>query len=834
MYWFNNFAEFEKNPNRENRLVLNFRLVTEDGGIEGGESDRNVKVFVKHPVRVPTKFLFQDRVNKIKAEIEAIPELSEFPLRERRRGRFSVLEIELPNDWNLLHRLPRQFQIGNYDKLLKYQGFYPERKVTLDKGLEQLFEEQDEVELDRLEGVKFWDFLTEEEALDLPYVVIDIEKPLWKKEKEKRELSLRVKFQKEIKFYERVKSGKYSGKRKFSEEEIERELKRNEKRKRIVSKLEKRLTIDVEGVEELGLYEPVARADVSYIGTIWKTQEDELIKELYVLDERDEISDKEKNGFTILRFKNERELVVALRNSFKKRKPVFSIGHNQVYDITQIDFAFQDYKELFDPAIPGIHPRRDFVRKFLQRLKEDLIYIDTLWTARNFYPFLAQRSLGTSLKLESLAGFLGIQFKKSLSHEELRFAELKRVAGKTSEVREQGRDSMLDYSTADLDVTHEIYQRMNVLPFLLKMKRALPFCTLSEIAFATNCMNKMHEARHFQRAGNLPYHGYDQKERENELQIFKKRFPSIKRDFLKWGGIEKSEKPKEIHEPVQEYYVPVELWLRDFAFKIFSELSQVYEEVKDNPEQNFAFSQYLKAVVNPIFTDEYFIRRDERILNFAKDFIGLKGEEGKRKAQEYFSLIQSRIPESLRNELVGSFRFLKNHFRSIYVTLDGKGRGLIRTTKRNLQGVEFPAIMEQDADLFLLREREEGVRERLSEGYQRVLNGFLTNFSKFDSRLERVGNETSKLVPCNSRDLSYAYIYHVRTQEAKRRFFARYGFNGIELIEEMGRKYKALASELKEKNLKFLGNIGDYIFVNGKSTLSDAIKIRDLEKFEVK
>jgi len=33
--------------------------------------------------------------------------------------------------------------------------------------------------------------------------------------------------------------------------------------------------------------------------------------------------------------------------------------------------------------------------------------------------------------------------------------------------------------------------------------------------------------------------------------------------------------------------------------------------------------------------------------------------------------------------------------------------------------------------------------------------------------------------------------------------------------------------------LKFLDNIGDYIFVQGKGDLNSAVKIRDLEKFVV-
>jgi hypothetical protein len=43
-----------------------------------------------------------------------------------------------------------------------------------------------------------------------------------------------------------------------------------------------------------------------------------------------------------------------------------------------------------------------------------------------------------------------------------------------------------------------------------------------------------------------------------------------------------------------------------------------------------------------------------------------------------------------------------------------------------------------------------------------------------------------------------------------------------------------LKNLFKNSGLTFVDNIGDYIFVSGKGDLSSCIKIRDLEKYEVK
>ena len=378
----------------------------------------------------------------------------------------------------------------------------------------------------------------------------------------------------------------------------------------------------------------------------------------------------------------------------------------------------------------------------------------------------------------------------------------------------------------DLDVTQEIVKRINPLPLLSKIKDILPFSTLSEIAFSTNCMNKLHEFNHFKKNGNLPYYGYASKERQDKLQIFKKRFASKKSELLNWAGFKKTIKRE--HENVQEFYLPLENWTREIAFKINPELEIGYNETKNNKQEHFAFLQYLKSYMKEIFADYYFVRRDEKIYQFTKNFLGMDNNV----LNENFNRIKNSFGEEKLNKIISSFRYLKNHFRSIYVSLDGKDRGIIRPNQEFIQGnlfeSGFPRIMENDADLFLLKENSESIRKHLSPANVKNLDSFLGNFETFERYLNSNANGLS-----NAQDLIYSYIYLDKFSSGKKKFFNVYGVLVDELTDKITLGYRGLAEEIKHKNLKYLDNIGDYIFVSGNGDLDSAVKIRDLEKFFV-
>lgn len=809
-FWFNNFSEFERKQKQKNRLILNFCYIS------SSPKQKNVKVFVEQNVKVPTGFINQEVSREILSSFSGNNNFRDLTIQKKSRGKFDVLSVEVQNEKTILNKLPPYFQTGNYDKLFRFGGFYPERKVILNNKLEKLFEENKELESKDLSGINFGEFLSEKELKNLPYVVIDIEKPLWKKDFEKRDLRWRENFLKAEKKYFKLSK---------IEQEIKVQKDKHEQRQRIIKNLEEKLTVEIEGVGKVKLYDENFNSEVSYVGTIWGKGKNKK-KEMYVIDSNNEIVRKRYKGFKILKFKDEKELISGFLDSLHKRNPIISYGHNQVYDITQLRFGAEDNKLIYDPAVKEIKPRRDFVRSFLQRLREDMIYLDTLWLSRIFYPYLNQKRFDTSHKLADVAQFLGIDFSKSQTHEELRFTELKRLVGETKEIRKKAIDEMLFYSCGDLDVTHEIVNKINFLPLISKIKEILPFSTFSEIAFSTNSMNKLHEFNHFKKNGNLPYYGYASKERQDKLQIFKKRFASKKKELLNWTGFKKANSGE--YENVQEFYLPLEDWTKEIAFKVNSELENHYNETKNNAQEHFAFLQYLKSYMKEIFADYYFVRRDEKIYQFTKNFIGMDNHA----LNENFNKIRNNFGEEKLNNIIGSFRYLKNHFRSIYVSLDGRDRAILRPALEFNQGKlfesDFPRIMKNDSDLFLLRKNSESIRKNLSQANTKNLDSFLGNFETFEGYLNSSANGFS-----NSQDLIYSYIYLDRFSSGKKKFFSVYGVSVNELTEKIKTGYKNLFEEMKQKNLKFLDNVGDYIFVQGEGELNSAVKIRELEKFVV-
>ncbi len=658
-YWFNNFVEFEGKRNRENRLILNFSYVhnnKEDRRIltpEGFVSD-SIKVYIPQHVLVPTGFLVPEKAEEIVKSLEERAHLKNLPLKRRRKGRFEILEIEAPNIPILLNDLKRLgFQTGNYTKLLRFGGFFPERKVSLEDRLLVNIGQRDEVELQNLDGFRFGDFLNVEEARELPYVVIDIEKPLWKRIREKELTDLRAKL---------LKAPKDD---------------RDKQRRRMIDRIERRLSWIDPHVEGANLYEDKFSADVSYIGSIWKNG-NSCIKEMYMIDPKNEVDIEEHNGFKILRFKNERELVEALKSAFKERRPLVAVGHNQVYDYSQIRYAADDHKVMFDPAVKDVRHRRDFVRDFLQRQREDLIYIDTLWFSRIKHPYLNQRRFGTSFKLGDLASYLGLDFEKSLTHEQLREVEMRRLAGKTLEIRKKATSEMVDYTCSDAEVTESVFHKLDPWPVLIAMKSILPFCTYTEIAFSPNVMNKLHEYKHFKDNGNLPYFAWlKQFRRQEELKLFKKEFPRLKREHLKRAGLENA--PRGIYEGVTEYYVPLESWFLDTAFSINPELKKAYMSLKDNNE--LAFFQYLRSYMIQIFSD-YFQTNLSRDGGFAQRRFYARYGVNTSQVRSVINEGYGNLAESIKNS---GMRYIDNVGDYIFV----QGRGKMPAVKiRELERFE--------------------------------------------------------------------------------------------------------------------------------------------------
>ncbi len=825
--WFNNFVEFERKQNRPNRLVL---------GFHSPELRRSVKGFAEVPVSIPTNFLTKEAKDKLLLKIANVPELSRFPLSEKQLGDFYVLTIQVPYDNRIIHLLDRKFQTGNYDKIIRFRGFYPESKFVVTDGIEKILLKGDEVKIRNLRKENFGDFLTAEQLSNLPSIDIDIEKPLWRTEEEKELLKRREKLLRQERKYEKKKIH-------TADEEQEHSRKIEE-----ISELEQKLTININDVGEVRLFEDRFDAAISFIATRWKLRGRE-IKELYVIDPNNEIKDEKVNGYNVLFYKSEESLVRGLLDNMHRRKPIVCRGHYESYDVSQLTYAADDLGFVFDPAVKGVKPRRDFVRFSVQRLREEMIYFDSHGIFGTFFPHLRQRSLGTNLKLETLARFIGINFEKSLSHEELRRVELRRLAGKTRKIRSEAAKQLINYATSDLDVTTKIFDSIDFMPLYVRLKRVVPYCTLTEIAFSHNCMNKWHEFRHFNRTGNLPYYGFRQKERRDQIMIFRSRFSKLKRELISGFGIERIEGN---HRDIDEYYFSLEEALKEVAFQLSPALRQVYQETKEyatangkrGEEQFFALLQYMKAFMRDVYLDYDLFRADKDAYNSVKIAVTKPQtlwQVPDKDLERGFSELEKKVDRESLSLLFRSFKDLKAQFTKVFADLNGKQRSLIKPSSERLRelrakNIHVPEVMMHDIELYLLRESAEEIRKGLEKskrnvGIKKDLTIFLSRFNRFEEAVGEICFRDGNIL------LAYCYLNKYNDQSG--RFYAKYGLPAEEVGDKIRNAYRDLTDRLSG-NARVVNVEGDYIFVannagDGKRNLDipHLYHVRNIDSYDV-
>jgi hypothetical protein len=393
-------------------------------------------------------------------------------------------------------------------------------------------------------------------------------------------------------------------------------------------------------------------------------------------------------------------------------------------------------------------------------------------------------------------------------------------------------------------------------------------------------MKKLHEFRHFARCGNLPYYGYKTKEREDERQIFKKRFPALKRNRIQ--NTSRISPIQGEHNGVGEYFFSLEEAFADWAFAIEPKLKPVYEwacaqarateHTEQGQEQLFGFLQYLRDFMKDPFTDYYSARRDgiayfnckevlfkrmARLLEGEKH--SLAGHQDLRNIFEKslaskFDQILNLVPSELRDEFIGSFRFLKNHFRSLYVDLDGGERRVVRPSSRQrtslsetelfeefADSVSFPEIAAPDTDIYLLKKHHKNVSRDFTPNQQRTLKSFLGNFEKFQQlSLEITGlMEKAGMTARGSSmfDLLYSFLYSHRCKEGDRVFEPKYRHSVAGINDRMKEVYQALASRLKDEGAQVVDYRGDYFFIktNGDSPMNVPWlhKVRHLDEYSV-
>lgn len=862
-YWLNNYIGFETKQKRKNKLILNF--------IKLGNESKKAKLFVNHNVKINSAPIYHandEDLNDILSNWKNDEDLRKFPLTlflsnrinsnaiektngldiKTKNSKFSVFEIEMEKNPSLIEKL-KKFQTGNYDKMLKLRGFYPERKATFNYELGEIFEkisgcekderirqetdiklkqinknnsiicneetESYEIHLDSLEGINFHDEIIEEKDIkNLAWWYGDIEKPLWKKEDERLQIKARKRLLKKLK--------------------KEEDLEKKGKIKKAIGKLEKRLTKNIGGIE-VELFNEKYDAKVSWFASLWAMPDGDIIKELDTLRETkwDCV-----NGYNIIKHKSEKDLINSIIKRGKSRNGAVFIGHNSVYDIIQSrEAAKTSGAEKFDIAVEDISPKRDFVRKYYQRMREDFIYLDTLWLSRIFFPYLKTKMPEGSHKLEDVSNFVGYNFEKSLNYEELREMEIKAISAKKKWMRWRAARKLAKYASSDVEPLKFIMDTQNFLKFLLKIKKIMPYATLTEIAFSPRCVDKYLDKEYFDRFHTQRDFGYMKKEREDKIQIFKKRFPKIKKDCLEFFDIEVSPSYGN-YDNIHQLYFSLEEHLLPAVFVRNIKWKQLYEDTKKDKKENFAALQYIKALSRDMLVDYYFCKRERKLYN-----------EGIKKNdffEKFFLTFENSSNKMNRNGYSYCFNLLKNLYRSIYMDIEGKERKIIRkaseTSSSQMTFGFIDEITEGNEDLYKIRNNYDKLKENLDEKGKKNLFRFMKIFDTFDEYSARLEIDAANIIGNKgekkeiARDFVYLFNQKKRAEREEKSFVGKYGlypYGGKFSLQTMVYNgYKKLADELKNKKAEIVQVRGDYIFVRAESPDFNESIVKVIRKIE--
>jgi len=195
-----------------------------------------------------------------------------------------------------------------------------------------------------------------------------------------------------------------------------------------------------------------------------------------------------------------------------------------------------------------------------------------------------------------------------------------------------------------------------------------------------------------------------------------------------------------------------------------------------------------------------------------------------------FKDIESFVDPSLLDSLMGHFKYLKNHFRSIYVDAEGEERGVIRATTKRLvelsMGELFPQFaatvnmpkiaQEFDADLYLLRKNEKVIQKDFTPSQKSTLKSFLTSFINFEEAIKQIEpvlqQKGVEAKGSSLFDIIYSYIYWRRCYEEDRRFQRGYKTTVKEINSRLKKSYHDLAEAIKQRG-KLIDYQGDYLFV---------------------
>jgi len=623
-YWYVDYAGFEQKQSRTNRLILGFRRWAK-------ESTEVAQIFLNQKVKISTGFIHRNKKERLRNISQSWlndPELHNHKLKvflseddavymdvlkkkypglevEIRPGSFDVFQLEMPYDCALIKRLPNveyrnkpvpEFQHGNYDRNFRFDNDLLYRKVTFDKGLEDIIcssKQNDSVVLDSMNGINLSDErLSATELRNQVWFYADIEKPLFKYQGETRAGIKRDNEKLNIDRRERLlllKEGKRNYKKKLealveggkTQEQIHGQI------DRIVGKLERKLIKNIAGYE-VKLWEEKYAAKISWYTFILKKADGTCIRELHTLHDcgLDEI-----NGYKIVKHATEKDLLNAVNSIRRKNNVAVFSNHNLPYDETQTRFASEETgAESMDFFIDGVEPRRDISKKVDQRMKKSIEYIDSYRIAKTFFPWLKDHKLETFAKERLGEGV----FKKLLTYAQMRELEVRAINGDKEAAR-----LMADYSTRDVEPVKKSVEEGQFLETFVKIRDMFPFLTLTEIAFSPNSVRKYFDMKHWSKNHNNRYEG---KKRRDDEQAFKKKFEQHKKeDINEWCM--RIPNVSGVHEEVLQVYLPLEYWLKDILIRVEPKWSGYYGSLSQDNVERFGQLRYPRAFLHEILMD---------------------------------------------------------------------------------------------------------------------------------------------------------------------------------------------------------------------------------------
>ncbi|MEM4134275.1 MAG: hypothetical protein QXO35_03295 [Candidatus Micrarchaeia archaeon] len=691
---------------------------------------------------------------------------------------------------------------------------------------------------------------------------IDIEKPMWKTEEERKIMQEISELQAEL-------ANKNSTR---DPSEI------NEK----IQELSKKMVMKTNQSGDVNLLEDRYKEQISRV-MIHLRKEDGSMKRFYFKLRNTAINDeiKEINGFTVLYFDTEYELLNAVIKFIKQEKPYRIVGHVIPYDLSELrDSARKNKTERFEIAVKKKEPRlwrRDFYQKISLAAQEIL---DTHRLASVWFPYLKMKPFDLSHKLADVANFIYLQkkrmciktvmdteFHKIATHNELKELEIMAINGN------KDAEYKLDfYSTHDIDPLIEIFDFEPTLKLLYKAAAMAPHVPITDVAFSPTSMNEIFHLREWKVRHTQLHYGYKQKKREDERQIFKKRLNEYMKRQLMDEGIPQI-KPGLYYDAYMTY-IPLELMLSSTFFPSQPEWSSYFKSLHYDPIIKIAELQYPKYFMRQnIHVDYYLYRREMDIYREILRLLNISKDEATNLMQKYYVAVAKAdgtaigtrskkefVKQSLVRQYYATYETVKDKFRSFYISLKTKDKKASRKIKNHIRKgstrrednqltFNFVNFFEKEnSDIIKLYNLPSDLESTLEESSKEKLDRFKSQFERLMKINDKIvsilaKSEYSDITDrISAENMVFLFNQYMRAMHYKDMFNAVYQINPegkFSFRTLIDNAYKTIGEWIKGKNLYVIGAKGDYLFIKDKDgkdidfTDSPLIPIRKFDKLDL-